>query len=141
MYKNNYNHKNHDNIADNSDIKKIRFALNNIDDIITVYIFGSAAHNKQNKLSDIDIAVLLKGKNVDFFDCKLRIHHDIAILTKKEIDVVILNTVRNLYLIDSIINKGMILIDKDREQRIDYELSLSHAILDYKTFRNRLDAK
>ncbi|MHB1647074.1 MAG: type VII toxin-antitoxin system MntA family adenylyltransferase antitoxin [bacterium] len=139
MYKNNYNHKNRDNVADNSDIKKIGFALNNIDGIITAYIFGSAAHNKQNKLSDIDIAVLLK--DVDFFDCKLRIHHDIAILTKKEIDVVVLNTVRNLYLIDSIINKGMLLIDKDREQRIDYELSLSHAILDYKTFRNRLDAK
>ncbi|RZD18665.1 MAG: nucleotidyltransferase domain-containing protein [Candidatus Acididesulfobacter diazotrophicus] len=137
---NKYNAVQNININNDIDIKKIKIILDKIDVIIAVYLFGSVAINKQNSLSDIDIAVLLK-KNVNYFDYKLRIHHDIARLTKKEADVVVLNEVHNLYLIDSIINKGILLIDKNREKRIDYELSLSHAILDYKAFRHAIDAK
>jgi predicted nucleotidyltransferase len=137
---NKYNAVQNININNDIDIKKIKIMLDKIDVIIAVYLFGSVAINKQNSLSDIDIAVLLK-KNVNYFDYKLRIHHDIARLTKKEADVIVLNAVHNLYLIDSIINKGILLIDKDREKRIDYELSLSHAILDYKAFRHTIDAK
>lgn len=122
-------------------VEKIKLALHKIDDIIiAVYLFGSTVSNKQNSLSDIDIAVLLK-ENVDYFEYMLQIHHDIAKITKKEADVVVLNTVRNLYLIDSIINKGILIMDNDRGKRTDYELRLSHAILDYKSFRYSIDAK
>lgn len=57
---NKYNAVQNININNDIDIKKIKIILDKIDVIIAVYLFGSVAINKQNSLSDIDIAVLLK---------------------------------------------------------------------------------
>jgi len=102
--------------------------------VVFAYLFGSYANDSYNENSDIDIALYLKENSLDE---KLQINYELSKLLKKDIDIVVLNDVKNIYLIENILN-GIIL--KDSSQRIDFELIKEHQILDFKEFRKVFDA-
>jgi len=106
-------------------------SLNN--NVVFAYLFGSYANDTYDKNSDIDIALYLKENTLDV---KLQINYEISKLLKKDIDIVILNDIKNIYLLENILN-GIVL--KDDLQRIDFELIKEHQILDFKEFRKVFD--
>ena len=99
------------------------------------YLFGSFAKGEQRDSSDIDIAVYLKENNLDTL---LQLTYELSKLSKRDADIVVLNSAKNLFLIESILNDGIVL--KDNPKRVDYELAMEHNILDFKEFRRYLDA-
>ncbi len=109
--------------------------LEAIDNVIFGYMFGSYAKNRQTNLSDIDIALYLKDTSLDN---KLQINYEISKLLKKDVDLVILNEIRNIYLLEDIINYSIVI--KDNDQIFDFEVIKQHEILDYKAFRRYIDA-
>ena len=109
--------------------------LSKKDEILFGYLFGSYATNQQTKKSDIDLALYLQ--NVDL-DTRLQISYELSKFLKKDVDIVVLNDIKNVYLLENILKDGIII--KDHEKRIDFEVIKYHDILDYKAFRKYIDA-
>ena len=55
-----------------------------------------------------------------------------------DVDLVVLNNVKNIYLLENILNDGLVL--KDDDKRFDFEVRSHHDVLDYKAFRRYIDA-
>ena len=72
------------------------------------------------------------------FNKHLELMSKISKITQKDTDLVVLNKAKNLYLLEDIISKGILL--KDSEKRIDFELRKHHEYLDYIEFKKRIDA-
>ncbi len=109
--------------------------LQNEPDVEFAYLFGSYVDGTFNDRSDVDVAIYFK--KIDF-DTQLKINFNLSRLLNKKVDLIVLNKVKNLYLLDDIIQKGVLL--KDSEKRVDFELKKYHQILDYKEFKKSIDA-
>ena len=94
--------------------------------VLFSYIFGSAARNEQQPLSDIDIAVYLTSRPFEQYpDMKFTLHAEFCrALKRDDIDLVILNTAGNLILLDEIVRSGMVVYDRDPEARENFELAI-----------------
>ncbi len=113
-------------------IKRILEADNSV---LFGYLFGSYAKGEATPRSDVDIAVYLDNTSLD---ARLSLHHTLQKALKKEVDLVVLNTTRNIYLLESVIYHGVLL--KDHEIRTEYEVETQHKIIDFKVFRQIIDA-
>ncbi|HBA89853.1 MAG TPA: hypothetical protein DCZ75_18235 [Geobacter sp.] len=108
--------------------------------ISVVYLFGSSANGDAGPNSDIDLAVLLpKSEPVADFDFRLEFYADCSrALKRNDIDVVILNGTRNLFLLESVVSRGIVLFDDDRELREEYEVQVMHDFIDFRDQRLRV---
>ncbi len=102
------------------------------------YLFGSVAKGEQTALSDIDIAVYLcKGTSFSFDDT-LHFQGDCCrVLKRNDVDVLVLNTTRNLLLLEDVIRNGQIIYNMDPELLDDFELGTLHLACDFKRQRLR----
>jgi len=119
-------------------INSIKKELLLLDEVAFAYLFGSFAKNTQTEMSDLDIAVYLKN-DFDSFDTKLKIHHHLEITFHKEIDLIILNSIKNFDLLEDILNDGIVVKESIDDARVMYELYKEHEIIDYHEFKRILD--
>ena len=105
------------------------------DTVLFAYLFGSYAEGIQREDSDVDIAVYLNDTSLD---TRLSLHHSLEQALGKEIDLLVLNDVRNIYLLEAILSKGLLL--KDHESRAFFEVMKNHEIIDFKQFKRYIDA-
>jgi len=54
------------------------------------------------------------------------------------VDLVVLNDVKNMFLLEAILKDGIVL--KDAEERAFFEVEKNHAIIDFKNFKRYIDA-
>ncbi|MGC8977244.1 MAG: type VII toxin-antitoxin system MntA family adenylyltransferase antitoxin [Candidatus Ratteibacteria bacterium] len=102
-------------------LRKFKEKIKKDNDIIFVYIFGSYATENTSSLSDIDLAFYIK-EGVDYFEKKLEILSIVEdVLKTDEVDIVILNDISPSFF-KEIFNKKNILLDKDKNKRIEFEL-------------------
>ena len=108
-------------------------------DIVAVYLFGSCATGEVNPTSDVDIAVLFKSNDSkNAFQLRCAFYADLSrMLQRNDIDIVVLNTSRNLILQDTIVREGKLLYSADDEARIAYEVRTMHMCIDFKQQRKR----
>jgi len=116
-------------------INQLKEVLQNNSNISFAYLFGSYADETFTDRSDVDVAVYFKDYD---FNKHLELMSKISKITQKDTDLVVLNKAKNLYLLEDIISKGILL--KDSEKRIDFELRKHHEYLDYIEFKKRIDA-
>jgi predicted nucleotidyltransferase len=109
--------------------------LKTLKNVEFAYLFGSYADGSQKGSSDVDIAVFLDKIDLD---SQLQINYELSKLLKKDVDMLILNSAKNLYLLEAVLKKGAVL--KDSEKRVDFELAKEHDILDYKEFKRSINA-
>lgn len=121
-----------------SRIDIIKNILSSLKEVEFAYLFGSYAKGDANQNSDIDIAIYI-DKNYNTFDSKLKIHHKLEIELHKEIDIIVLNSIKNFDLLQDIFNDGILLKDSFNDARIMYELTKEHEIIDYREFKRILD--
>ncbi len=116
-------------------IGKIQSYFTNKDDISTVYLFGSVAKGKTTKNSDIDIAVLfVEGLSLYYrFDRKLELANDLEDLLKTKVDIVDLENA-DLYFIHQVMLNKEIILDKDTDRRVSFEVKKRRAYFDMKYF-------
>jgi hypothetical protein len=105
------------------------------------YLFDSLVRGRTNKLSDIDIAVLLdKGlyKELDReepYGYKAALLADLmGVLHKNEIDFVVLNEAPPL-LAHEVIRTGVVVFCRDKRERIAFEVWTKKRYLDTKPLR------
>ena len=106
-----------------------------MENVLFGYLFGSFAKNEQTNKSDVDIALYLKNTT---FDSKLQINYEISKLLHRDVDLVVLNDVKNIYLLEGILKDGIVI--KENERRFDFELHKQHDILDFKAFKKYINA-
>ena len=101
------------------------------------YLFGSVAKDEVSPLSDTDIAVFLGDVEPGaVFDVKLSLHGDICrALNRNDVDLVILNTLANNMLLEDIIRHGVVIYDRDTNERENYEVRSLHQAMDFRTQR------
>ena len=117
-------------------IKQLKKIFDSFENIEFAYLFGSFATDKISNHSDIDIAIYVKD-GFDSFDSGLQVHHKLEIALHKDIDVVVLNDVKNYRLLKDIIYKGVLL--KDGKNRSMFEVRKQHEIIDFFNFKRILD--
>lgn len=108
--------------------------------LLFAYLFGSTVTDNYTHLSDIDIAVFLSlEKGQPFSDTKLSLHADFCRALKRDnVDLVLLNTAKNIILLDQIVNDGIVLFDTDRDFRKEFEQKILHRAIDFKHQRMAL---
>lgn len=109
--------------------------LKSVENIEFAYLFGSYARGQQRESSDVDIAIFFKQNTLD---ARLELCYELSRFLKKEVDILVLNDVKNLFLLEAVFKEGKLL--KDSPLRVDFELSKEHDILDYKELKRVINA-
>jgi len=110
------------------------------DKIVAAYLFGSIANGRIGPASDIDIAVLLTGVGREGGgEIRASLYADFCRnLKRNDVDVVILNSARNLFLKDEVVRHGVLLYDRDPAYRQEFEVSVMHDFIDFRDHRKRV---
>ena len=108
--------------------------------IVVAYLFGTSATGDAGPNSDIDLAVLLQSGGVDAqFELRLELYADCCrALRRNDLDIVVLNRTRNLFLLESVVRNGIVLFEDDAELREEYEVRVMHDFIDFKEHRIRV---
>jgi uncharacterized protein YutE (UPF0331/DUF86 family)/predicted nucleotidyltransferase len=110
-------------------INKIRKILEKEENMVFAYVFGSYAMGKYRRGSDIDIAIYTK-KPLNWRELvklALKLEDSLGV----RVDIVDLRTTPPL-LAYEIISKGIIVVEKDKEERISFETRILKKYLDLK---------
>ena len=90
------------------DIEKIKEILSNRKEIIFAYLFGSFAENKENPLSDIDLAIYIdqnKKPQSGVFGYRSELIVELQAAVNRDIDLVILNNITAAFAHDILKNR------------------------------------
>ncbi len=113
-------------------LKQIKDYFKDIDEVASVYFFGSAASGKEKESSDIDIAILLRAGINPYkpVDIQLRIMSDLEMLLKRQVDVVLLGSA-DAVLERQIRKHGKVILDKEPAIRMAYEVNARKRYFDF----------
>ena len=114
-------------------VRDIRDYLYNRNEVIFAYLYGSLAQGKENKLSDIDIAIYIeesKKPESGTFGYRSELITGLQTLSEREVDLVILNEV-SLSLSVSILKNGKLLFTKSEKLRIGFHKDIMRKYLDF----------
>jgi hypothetical protein len=108
--------------------------------VVFAYLFGSMVSGKTGPLSDVDVAVYLKGGTPEEkLDAKFGLYADFSrALMRNDIDVVVLNATDNLILLEEIVRNGRVIYDTDPDLRRDCEVKIIHRAIDFRTQRKAM---
>ena len=110
------------------------------DRIAVAYLFGSTANGVATAGSDIDLAVLLhESAGNTGLEVRLDLYADCSrALKRNDIDVIVLNTARNLFLLNDVVCSGIVLYEHDAGLREEFEVRIMHDFIDFKDHRKRV---
>lgn len=104
--------------------------------VIFGYLFGSQAKGTAIKSSDFDFAVMLDEEDKKKrFDMRCRMIGELTgIVGKNEVDLVVLNDIRDILFKFVIIKEGITIYEKDHLKRVMFELRAMNDYYDFKPF-------
>jgi hypothetical protein len=103
-------------------------------EVFALYLFGSFISKKS--FSDIDLAVLINKEIGDPFSYESGLEYALQILIGKPIDLRILNYAPISFCY-TVIKTGIVMLDKDPNQRSDFESRVIRQYLDFEYFQRR----
>lgn len=114
---------------------RIRDVLANHGDLIAVYLFGSQSEGKAHGLSDVDVAVLFDdGLSAEqMFQRTLAIGGMLEQMLPYAVDIIPLNRAGPL-LRFQVIQKGKVILERDRTQRCLFHMRAMNAYYDAKPY-------
>jgi uncharacterized protein len=110
------------------------------DRIAVAYLFGSSATGEAGPKSDIDLAVLLHdASGPSGFEVRLDLYADCSrALKRNDIDIVVMNTAKNLYLLNDVVRTGIVLFEQDSGLRQEFEVKIMHDFIDFRDHRKKI---
>jgi hypothetical protein len=112
-------------------------------EVVVAYLFGSLARGQATPRSDVDVAVLLDAGlgPRELVERQLELAVALDDLSTREVQVVLLNTAPP-FLAYQVLREGRLLHERDREERIDFEVRAMKRYFDVKPmldfYRERL---
>ncbi|ADV46523.1 type VII toxin-antitoxin system MntA family adenylyltransferase antitoxin [Nitratifractor salsuginis] len=116
-------------------IDQIKTLLSRDKNVRFAYLFGSYARGDADEKSDVDLAVYLEECS---FDIRLELHHRLEKALRRDVDLLCLNELKNIYLLEKILDEGIVV--KDHPERDYFEVLKGHEIIDFKNFKRYIDA-
>ena len=119
-------------------VKKIKQLCSKDELILSAYIFGSSVTGRENRMSDVDIALYLKNSVARdrFLDIRLKYLETFgSLFSPHKLDLVILNESTDSFNY-SVIKNGIVLYEKDRSSRINFDSSVISKCLDFLPFHS-----
>lgn len=116
------------------DIRRIIKYFKARDEVSSLYIFGSFARERENRESDIDIAVIIdesKLKKINYSLLKKEYYTASAGFSLRPLDIVIMNTA-SPFLNHQVLKTGRILFDKNQNLRVRFTTKTIIEYLDFK---------
>ena len=114
------------------EITEINTFLKKDKQVVFVILFGSRATEKSIENSDIDLAIFLDcNSDTERFEKKCFLNSKLSAITKRKVDVVILNDVQNNYLLLDILKEGKVILNKDEDLHFKFETEKIHAVHDF----------
>lgn len=102
------------------------------DKIFFCYAFGSLATNEYSTNSDVDLAFYVHPDFVNY-DFKLTLYADCSrALMRNDIDIIILNDLKNLILSENVVRYGILLYESNKDERTSYEIRTIHNAIDFR---------
>jgi len=98
-------------------------------DIVAIYIFGSVATAKNRSGSDIDVAIMVRGR-VKGME-RIRLETSLSDFLKKDVDLIIFGEATPL-LQHQILKYGCLIYEKDPKERMRQEVASRREYLDTK---------
>jgi len=110
-------------------------------DILCVYLFGSSATGRENRFSDIDIAVLFSSEVLEkqYTRKSLLIVDDLSRILDKDVDAVVLNKAAS-FLKFQVIKDGVRIYEHQRRRSRDFEARAIMEYFDFLPVRKKLEA-
>jgi len=122
----------------NNDFEKIKTVFLKRPNIIFAYVFGSRVKGYENLRSDWDIAIFIdieKQKESPWE--RFVIEAELSSLLKSNVQVVVLNNVDDPLFNFTVINEGVVVVDREPAKRIYYESNTLNRYHDWQFFLNR----
>ncbi len=125
-------------------VRSLRDYFEGKPEIIVAYLFGSVAESRQNQLSDVDVAVLVERHRLATLEKKplgyqAGLTTDLmALLNTNDVDVLILNYATPLLAYD-VVKYGKIILSRNEDTRVEFEIRTRHRYLDTKPLREIQD--
>lgn len=106
-------------------------------DVVIVYLFGSVARGQADRLSDVDLAVLLdESLGIEQrLQRQLSLMADLTNCSEREVQVALLNQASPL-LAYQVITDGILLYERDRAERIAFEVNARRTYFDWKPWED-----
>ncbi|MGA2400294.1 MAG: nucleotidyltransferase domain-containing protein [Syntrophobacteraceae bacterium] len=98
------------------------------DVIVAAYVFGSSAAGKEQRKSDIDVAIMIRGSMGSFE--RVQIETELSNLLGKDIDLVVFSRASPL-LQHQILKYGRIVYEADARERVRQEVTSRRDYLDF----------
>ncbi|MBF8435542.1 nucleotidyltransferase domain-containing protein [Halanaerobiaceae bacterium Z-7014] len=117
------------------DLKAVKDYFVNLDDIENIqaaYLFGSHASGKANRLSDLDIAILLREEK-NQSEIKLKVLKELTDLGYDNIDLVILNNLSIVAKYEVVKHNNLLYAAEDFEPNSYFSLTI-RKYLDFKPY-------
>jgi len=110
-------------------------------DVLCVYLFGSAAIGRENKFSDVDIAVLFDSDVLpaQYTQKRLSIMDDLSSIFDRDVDVVVLNNTSS-FLKFQVIKNGIRVYERQGRVEHNFETKTIMEYFDFLPIRKRLEA-
>lgn len=110
-------------------------------DALCVYLFGSVAAGKENRFSDVDIAVLFDERtpHEEYSRRVLSMMDELSGLLDKDVDIVVLNAAAS-FLKFQIIKSGVRIYERPDRRGRDFESAAVIEYFDFFPIRNKLEA-
>lgn len=112
----------------------VKTVLENREEIIFAYLFGSTVKGLENNLSDVDIAVYLDIKKIPesgSFGYKSELILEIEKSLHKKIDLVLLNE-SPIFLAHNIIKNGQLIFIRSEKEKVEFHFMVVRNYLDFK---------
>jgi predicted nucleotidyltransferase len=120
---------------DNDIATKLESYFRSENDVVAVYLFGSAAEGKARPTSDIDIGVLFDRANADIQDRLLEKYlTELPQLLRKDVHLVVLNRAGE-ELMRQVYAKGKLLVVNKPKKLAEFNMIMVARIVDFSYYR------
>lgn len=109
-----------------------------VPEVVSAFLFGSLATGDGTSGSDIDIAVYVTDPKAFSFSDKLTLHGDCCrALRRNDVDLVVMNQMRNLLLLEHILREGRVIYSTDSAELDYFMVTKLHQAIDFRLHRRR----
>lgn len=110
------------------------------EEVLIAYLFGSQTTGLTHRESDVDVALLFRFNNVPTTDHLLQMQDDLTSLLKKEVDIVVLNDASPIIRMQ-VLRKGKKLFERDRQAFTRFFVRTVNEYDDLKKVRSVIEKK
>jgi len=127
-----------------SDVNKlkeeIRKVLEEHEEILVSYLYGSAVRGNRGKTSDLDVGLLLKAgfRGDALYPARIAGEIKRKCRLDREVDIRILNN-RSYRFLHQVIKNGEVMMSRNEKERVKFETSVIDGYIDFKPFHEQYD--